>query len=584
MASKKYQYYTDVLALLWTVNRHCFLASVEDHSYLQTNMLLVSLQLTTLFNDVVGIIPAWNLNSVTLPARAYLGSKFAGATENNPFSAVNPVSFDVLPLWFTKSSLFTSTKYFEDLFELVDDFISANKNSNSKSGASFGRKVTPCSITSVPLNDFSESNGLQSLTPLRSLNSHMMTSPWSNSKTSTAVQPSGKTAIQEKLSDCFFHQHNELKQLCEMIIDRVMKNFAETTLPHCISLIFRDGATSYEDYFKRPPFMELNEYIELLQSLDVDANFKARTEMNDQFGRIIRGTLELLSPPNTNPMVRDIASTLAIQHASRKADQAIRSFIREEKKKLVDDFLRKERKVKAGVPLKYMSYQPRTDVEISSSASDVKCLVEFSALLESAGQTNVDEYVFSRDLKQKTEQVTNHLYRYYIGKEPPPCVKDFELQFLSLLRSYSSSEQSSLFVVRATFESTDVLCILSKMGYLSSDTLNELEYIIGDTVKMERLIEQDTTLRGDSNSATVLGGKTVGTFLCKLIEGSAVKHSIMENTLIKLMLDGNNQSSSKRVVQVLLTELAMNFGFGDWRDDSFVIMARLQKIMQSNLE
>jgi hypothetical protein len=250
----------------------------------------------------------------------------------------------------------------------------------------------------------------------------------------------------------------------------------------------------------------------------------------------------------------------------------------------VDDFLRKERKVKAGVPLKSVSYQPRTDAEKSSSASDFKCLLELSTLLESVGHTNVDEYVFSRDLKQKTEQVTNHLCRYYIGKEPPPCLRDFELQFLSVLRSNSSSEQSSLFILRAAFESTDVLCLLSKMGYLGSDTLKELEYIIGDTVKMERLIKQDATLCDDSNSATVHGGKTVGTFLFKLIEGSVVKHSIMENTLLKLMTDGNDQSSSKSVVRVLLNELAMNSDFDDWRDDGFVIMARLQKMMQSNVE
>ena len=97
--------------------------------------------------------------------------------------------------------------------------------------------------------------------------------------------------------------------------------------------------------------MILDEYIKLLQTLEADATSAARLLMNDDFDRIVNGTLHLLAPPETNPKVLEIASSLAIKHAVQKGEYIIRSIIFEEKKKMVDDFIRKEKKAKAGVPL-----------------------------------------------------------------------------------------------------------------------------------------------------------------------------------------------------------------------------------------
>ena len=75
--------------------------------------------------------------------------------------------------------------------------------------------------------------------------------------------------------------------------------------------------------------MNLEEYKKLLKSLELKANEEATTLISNDFDRIIRGALHLLSPPETKPKVVEVASTLAINHATQKGKNAIRSTIAE---------------------------------------------------------------------------------------------------------------------------------------------------------------------------------------------------------------------------------------------------------------
>lgn len=533
-------------------------------------MLLLSLQLAPLFNDVIGIVDAWNLPAVSLPSRALKDTVKSNShsTNNSPL--------DAMPLWFSKSFLLSAIPHFEDLFDLVNDFHTSN-NSSSKSGASGAKKVKPHSISGGPLKCFVESNSWQRFSPLRSLSSPMMSNPWSSSR-STTTPPSSQEGIKDKLIDCFFHQHKDLQQICETTIDRLTRSFSESILQGCVSPVFRD-ATNYEDYFNRTPCMELDEYIVLLQTLDVDANLKARAEMNREFSKI-RETLELLALPSTNAMVRDIASTLAIQHACEKGDQLLRSYIREEKKKLVDEFRRKERKVKAGVPLKAVKYQHRP-VALNASSTSVKCIVDLTTLLKNINNADIDEIALEQ-LKRAKKLATDHTSNYFIGREPSPCIRDFEVQLVSMLKGCFSSDESSSALLRVAIECTDVLCLLGKMGYLDPSTTTEIESVIGDINHMGILMRHGTTVIGEVDCTILLGASTIGTFLFRLIDGSIVGHSFLEDALIKFVSNCKEQYNSYAVLEVLLDQLANNSGFGDWKEDGFVLMIRLQKMIKSD--
>lgn len=89
--------------------------------------------------------------------------------------------------------------------------------------------------------------------------------------------------------------------------------------------------------------------------MESNANKEVTLMLNDDFDRIIIGTLQLLTPTETQAKVVEVISNLSINHDTQKGRGVIRTIISEEKKKLVDKFVRKEKKVQAGIPLKRVS-------------------------------------------------------------------------------------------------------------------------------------------------------------------------------------------------------------------------------------
>ena len=573
--SKRCQYYRKIFAMLWSIKYQCISSLLHDQSSLQTNMLAVSLQLDNLFSETIGLEYSWNLPAVTLPRRhSFQNSNDTPSSNSSSVTTLSPI--DILPLWLSKSFLFLTTSYVQDIFEIVQHFQSAN-TSSSKLGTSTAKKVRPRSISTGPLKDFVESNSWQRLSPMRSL-SPVTGSPWSSGKTSSA-DPGSEAAIKDKLIDTFFHQHNELQQLCETTIDQVIKNFSRSTLQNAITPIFKEKATLYGDYFSRSPSLTLNEYVELLQSLDVTANMKAREEMKSEFGRTIRGTLELLSPPNTQPRVREIACSLALRHASNKGDQIIRSFISEEKRKLIDEFARKESKVKAGVPLKAASNRRNVEgVQRPLPSVDLSCFIDLTDLLSRFDTDDAVETLPIDQLDKAVEVSMDFLSQFFIGTDPSPCVQDFQSQVVQSLNECLSSSKAKQPLLFAVLKATNVLSRLGRMGYLSTATICEFEQIINDIEKLNRLTNY-TLANPSTHPVATIDDVAVGTFLFQLVDGSIIRHTFLENALLTSLTGGCDQNGMAQICEVMLNKLAINLGFDGWRDDGFVIMVRLQKIM-----
>ena len=61
--------------------------------------------------------------------------------------------------------------------------------------------------------------------------------------------------------------------------------------------------------------MTLEQYTDLLKTLEADANSEVTAFMSHDFERIIKGTLQLLASRETAPKVVDIACSLATNHA-----------------------------------------------------------------------------------------------------------------------------------------------------------------------------------------------------------------------------------------------------------------------------
>ena len=507
-----------------------------QHSYYQSNVaVLVSFELDTLFHDVI-IAPS------------QMSSLLERQTANETADSSNLIPLDNHPLWFSKSFLFPSIPHLKDLCELLKDVVQNNGKTSSTSST---KKVRPNMIRKI---SFSGSfSGDRSVTA----------SPWSGTRAGTPSS-SDKIGIKERLVDAFFHQHKDLQQLCETVVDRAIKNFTKTVSESLIPPIFKNGATSFGDYLDKSPRMTFEEYNNLLKSLDSDANKEATSLMSDDFNRIIKGTLRLLAPTETQDKVVEVASTLSINHATQKGKSVIRAIISEEKKKLVDEFIRKSKKVEAGVPLKRFS--ALKDIHIISNNSKLHVLVEVTESLRDLHENQMENNSIDtilQSLKHHKAKAMDYIRRHYIGSSSSQTTIDFEEQCISLLRKFFSNP-SHIHLLEAAFEVGDLLSHLGMMGYGHSSQ-TEIESLLCDDDNMFSLVN---ACNEDS-----ISHESVGNYLFMMIEGSFVCYLALENALLHLIKVNEHATA---VAKIVLKRLASRLG-AENSTEGLVLMIRLQR-------
>ena len=500
-------------------------------------VILVSFQLDIFFNDVVGLSPCQNLSVATLPER-----KPRGSTTDS----TNSIPIDNLPLWFSKPFLFPSIPHLKDLCELLRELA---HNDGKLAVTSSAKKVRPNIIRKISFSgSFSGDN----------------TSPWSGTR---AGAPTRNIGIKERLIDAFFHQHKDLQQLCELVVDRSLKNFTKTASQTLIHPNFKNGATSFEDYLSKSPRMTLNEYKMLLTALDVKANEEATRQMSSDFNRIIRGSLQLLAHADTKPKVVEVASTLAINHATQKGKKTFGTLITEEKKKLVDEFIRKQNKLNAGVPLKRSS--ALKDDQLVSSNSNLHILTNLTEILRSVQESD-DTTDVLKNLSQVKTKATDHLRQHFVGGGSSQEVVDFELQIISLLKVFFHNP-SQVHLFQAIIEVGEVLSLLGKLGYVNTSNL-ELESLLCHADNMMIMIDA-------VKHCEALSYDAIGNLLFLMIDGSILCHRALE----KALLSAVKSNDSKVVAKIVLEKLdSSRFGVTNNNTGGLVIMVRLQKLLSKD--
>ena len=516
-----------------------------------------------LFHDVVGLARAQNLPILALPGR----------TSDSSADSTTLVPLDNLPLWWSKTFLFPSIRYLKDLSELIKQIRSDRKVAISAST----RKVRP---NTVRLGDMDSS---QRFVSQRSYSGDNNMSPWSPNRPGTPNNHSG--GIKERLVDSFFHQHKDLQQICDMVVDRAIRNFSSTASQACIQL-FRSRATSFQEYFNRTPSMTLDEYMKLLKAVEVNANEDATTLMNNDFDRIIKGALQLLAPPETNPMVVEVATSLAINHATQKAEKTLRSIISEEKKKLLDEFVRKEKKFKSGVSLsstkkKGHDIAPKKR-NLESDGLEFQSITKLTASLRALHELDASFGGNLERLKREKANVIIHLQQYFIGCETPQACVELEVQVLSMLREFFSNPSAkSLCSLRAAIEVGDVLSLLGKLGY--ANLLEEkLESLLCDASNMLTLMDRVNYDENMERRANPLSHETIGHFLFLLVEGSLVSYQALETALIHSVKVNDDAKIVSRIVLHKFSSSRTGMITGDMANltDGLVIMIRLQRMLR----
>jgi hypothetical protein len=546
-SSKKLPYYVDTFTLLRSINLHC---GNEMNHHLQNNMILVYLQLDAFFNDVVGLLVTQNLSPVNLPPRAATSALDATvAVSGKSFDQPKSIQFDSLPLWYSKKFLASSVPYFEDLFQLLSD-LSCN---NIRPGNSGTKKVRPRSISLGSLG-----SGQKYMHRL-SLSVSGDASPWSSSRPGTPT--TDKHGIKEKLIDSFFHQHKVLQELCEVIVDRVIKNASDTIKLSCIQPKFVKEGTDYEEYLNTSPMMSLAEYTKMLESLSEECKVTGVKLIRDSFRQTIKSSLSLLAPPGTDTDVLAIASSLATSHAIEMGERIVLSAISEVKNDCIQEFVRKESKVKAGVPLQHSLRSAGAKQAFSDSVdtvgSDFQSLADLTMMLKGIDNAEVCSEKDLLHLKETKQKVSLHFRKYFIGSESSlRTIQDFEVQIVSVVRSFFTKPENPNSTLRAAVELMDILAQLHMMGFLFE---NELGPLFCDIKNIQVLIKNGP-----------LTFEEVGRLLCVMIGGSLINHISLEELLLQSV---NTDDSLKEVTRIMLQILDSN---------DQTIMVRLRKLLPDN--
>ena len=286
-----------------------------------------------------------------------------------------------------------------------------------------------------------------------------------------------------------------------------------------------------------------------------------------------------LAPSGTKSKVIEVAIALTISHASEKGMNAIHSIIREEKKKLLDEFSRKKQKIKSGVPLFAPKSCGLARDSLQENNTYLQSLDDLTESLRASQEWNVSVYVcdgMERLREQKTKTL-KHLRHHVVGNGDAQIVANFEKCFLAMLKIFIASPLN-FHILEAVIEVSDVLSLLGKLGYLESST-QELESLICDTGNMQSIINASKHAK-DSDRMSY---SSVGSFLFVLLDGSLVCSRALEGTLLNVVAVSEE---AKFVSEAVLRNLSSDraglkadeTGVAD-TTGGLVIMARLQRFL-----
>lgn len=311
------------------------------------NMQRLSFHLEFLFGEIVSLDKIATLPIAELPQR-------------NQFSDQCP---DSMPLDSERSALLGANPHVEDFLALLRSF---SREQGKTSGTP--RKLRPLSISRLARDESTTSELSASVD-----------APWGNI---------GARECVVKLSDVFFHQHRDLKAICEYVVSRAIKNATTDVRRSVIQLLesgvsVGSGSLISEDCWhqtEKAAIQLSKEYIdEALQS-------------------VISKSLELLFPTGTNGQVKSTACDLSVAHATQVAENVSMSLVMVESKKIRLDYEKKRKKLSASSKVQGLNEEKRSE-EPRSSDDGIDIL------------SRVCEVLSSKEWESRSSEVLRHFRR-----------------------------------------------------------------------------------------------------------------------------------------------------------------------------
>ena len=316
-SSVRRPYYREAFSLLRKIHKWCVETMLDGLNHHSPNILLLSLQLESLFSDVVGLgeiecISSFELN---LPS-------------DNSASALDDLYFG-----FSEPFILSLSTHLDDLQKLVMNLSSVGSNQAITHGTS--KKLKPYVLSSYP-----------STMTLSLIGEKQLQETVTTNNSGSLHQTGEEDKIIGKMIESFFHQHKDLQSICDFIIDLSLKSASKDLNKLGVDFKVKE---SYFHHFSNsamplPDPVDIDWYLKMLRNVEVDTYEPAIQDFNQVINAYITNAIDTIFPPDINSQVKDIAKSICISHACRKGDSIVTSFIRVEVKKVIDEHINKSLK------------------------------------------------------------------------------------------------------------------------------------------------------------------------------------------------------------------------------------------------
>lgn len=257
-----------------------------------TNCQLVLFSLESLFGETVGLARAASLKHYS---ESTLSPNDTEAIGNADVGAES--TLDDSPLQFSTATLFSASPHLEDLLSLAETLSRTDRITSTRSPG-VSRKLRPVTVSQ---DNFSPVSIDTSETKLLVKESPMVSPTAPASTVTPKVTMSGSSSPEAKLMDTFFHQHRELKDICEFAVHQILKKMT-TMIPEQIV----------------KPTLE-SETLLACETRSDQMVVKALALFRSKLEEGIDKTLTLFEPHGTNPKVHELAVSLALSRGYEAA-------------------------------------------------------------------------------------------------------------------------------------------------------------------------------------------------------------------------------------------------------------------------
>lgn len=513
--------YKEILGLLKQVQEllraslRCFKLSEFKSRAQPPGIDLVSLHLEALFGETVGLSRSASLPGCGISLAPRTRDDFNIHTDTEGSDDV----LDHTNVMFDQAMVFSPSPHVEELYSLVSNLTRVSAPRKSP-GAS--RKLRPVTIS----RDAGSLSSVKEPKPeLGLLDSGKSTTIESSSGISSlfslAENSSGSGSVQTKLGDAFFHQHRDLKEICEFSIHQILKK-ALVSIPKQVQTeIGFDGENVTEE----------------MRASAEDKGLKLlRSSLEDGLDQ----SLTLLEPPETHPKIHSLAVSLAVARGYETGHSIIKASISSDLKPLQRSLFAENAKETPEL-LAHNSEKEAISQLTSGLTLLRKAMEDFNPEADSQDplqkiysvESLLDSWAKSVTIKPPTEEFLREMF------EAISQLDRSSLPFIDFCLGSTDTTEKRWLLVVPFLHITAKLCRHPRRG------LSRITKYLRNFGSLQRLMELGLAASSP---------EIVATLLMDLLEGNVIGITHLETSLIHCLLD-ENQVTGQQLAKTCLSIL-----------------------------